>query len=378
MKKHFISIFDSSHLKWTISLFTIAVLFIIVSSLGGINDNLPVIAMLLIGIIILFFAVFHPSFCPINNVKMKIFIILFGLSFTLIVNAQDDEMIKVGNIYVDKYEAPNIAGQQPLVMYSYQEAQSWCTARGERLLFDDEWVTVAAGPSLLPYVYGLTYDPQICKDDKTYISPNEILLNNWPIGESNTMITSFTDLINGASAVSPEAEASANEVVRLYQADNSGSNLNCFSYYNIFDLNGNVGEWTTRRDGGSTDFHGSIKGGYWFQPRTIQSSVTAYGDAFRAYYLGFRCAKDEIPTLSKSIESNEHYVVYPNPSTNYLVIRSSKIKTLQILNFEGQILNTINYPEDNKLIDIRYLHSGMYFLRIIMDKEISVTKFIKE
>jgi len=60
MKKHFISLFDSAHLKWTISLFTIAVLFIIISSLVGISDNLPMIAMLLTGIIILFFSVLHP------------------------------------------------------------------------------------------------------------------------------------------------------------------------------------------------------------------------------------------------------------------------------------------------------------------------------
>ena len=309
---------------------------------------------------------------------MKIFNILFGLCFTLIMNAQDDIMIKVGTIYVDKYEAPNIAGQQPLVMYNYLEAQDWCASRGKRLLFDDEWVTVAEGPLLLPYVYGLTYDSQICNDDKIFIIPTETLLNLWPLSASNTAITSFTALINGASAVSPEAASSANEVVRLYQAENSGSNLNCFSYYNIFDLNGNVGEWTTRRDGGSTNFHGSVKGGYWFQPRTIQSSITSHGDAYRGYYLGFRCAKDEIPTLSKSIENNELYVIYPNPATNYLIIRSLHIKTLQILNFEGQILNTINSPEDDKPIDIRYLHSGMYFLRIIMDKGISIIKFIKE
>jgi hypothetical protein len=60
MKKHFISLFDSEHLKWTIALFVGAVLFIIISSLVGINDNLPMIAMLLTGIILLFFAVLHP------------------------------------------------------------------------------------------------------------------------------------------------------------------------------------------------------------------------------------------------------------------------------------------------------------------------------
>jgi hypothetical protein len=60
MKKHFISLFDSAHLKWTIALFVIAALFIIISSLVGIGDNLPMIAMLLTGIIFLFFTVLHP------------------------------------------------------------------------------------------------------------------------------------------------------------------------------------------------------------------------------------------------------------------------------------------------------------------------------
>jgi hypothetical protein len=60
MKKHFISLFDSAHLKWTISLFAIAVLLIITASLVGVGDNPPGIALLYGGIIFLFFAVLHP------------------------------------------------------------------------------------------------------------------------------------------------------------------------------------------------------------------------------------------------------------------------------------------------------------------------------
>jgi hypothetical protein len=60
MKKHFISLFDSVHLKLTIALFVIAALLIIISSLVGIGDNLPMIAMFLTGIILLFFSVLHP------------------------------------------------------------------------------------------------------------------------------------------------------------------------------------------------------------------------------------------------------------------------------------------------------------------------------
>jgi hypothetical protein len=60
MEKYFISLFDTTHQKRTIYLFIVADLFIIISLLVGISDNLPMIAMLLTGIIFLFFEVLHP------------------------------------------------------------------------------------------------------------------------------------------------------------------------------------------------------------------------------------------------------------------------------------------------------------------------------
>lgn len=60
MKKHLISLFDKTHLRKTILLFTFSVLLIIASGIVGISDNLPGIAMLLSGIILLFFSVLHP------------------------------------------------------------------------------------------------------------------------------------------------------------------------------------------------------------------------------------------------------------------------------------------------------------------------------
>ncbi|MGD0340543.1 MAG: hypothetical protein ABSA76_02385 [Bacteroidales bacterium] len=59
MKKHFISLFDPSHRWWTIFFFALAILMIIASQLVGISDNLPGIAILLIGVILLFFAMLH-------------------------------------------------------------------------------------------------------------------------------------------------------------------------------------------------------------------------------------------------------------------------------------------------------------------------------
>ena len=100
MKKHFISLFDSEHLKWTIALFVIAALFIIISSLVGISDNLPMIAMLLTGIILLFFAVLHP-WEKAGNYGILVMVcigILFleWLGITILAKMHKDEYISEG------------------------------------------------------------------------------------------------------------------------------------------------------------------------------------------------------------------------------------------------------------------------------------------
>jgi hypothetical protein len=59
MKKHFITLFDATHLKRTIYLFIIAALLITISLFGGIGEYLSGIA-LISGIILLFFTVLHP------------------------------------------------------------------------------------------------------------------------------------------------------------------------------------------------------------------------------------------------------------------------------------------------------------------------------
>lgn len=60
MKNHFISLFESHHLKKTIILLIIATLLISVSLIIGTTDNLPMIAMLLTGMIFLCFSIVHP------------------------------------------------------------------------------------------------------------------------------------------------------------------------------------------------------------------------------------------------------------------------------------------------------------------------------
>ncbi|MEI6853159.1 MAG: T9SS type A sorting domain-containing protein, partial [Bacteroidota bacterium] len=52
--------------------------------------------------------------------------------------------------------------------------------------------------------------------------------------------------------------------------------------------------------------------------------------------------------------------IYPNPTTDYLVIETQKNSLIEILNIEGQILKTINDTDIKTRIDLKDLSSGLY------------------
>ncbi len=202
------------------------------------------------------------------------------------------EMIGLGTFCIDRYEAPDVEGQLPLVMYTFDEADTWCTTRGKRLCFDDEWTTACEGPQQTSYPYGDALQPGNCNDDKTWIAYNQTKLNGWPWTLPASSIDRLPDLLAAASADSAAGATAAAEVQRLYQGTAAGDKPGCSNVDGAFDLEGNVEEWTRRRDGGQPSFHGSLKGRYWAEPRTCQSAVTVHGDAFRFYEIGFRCCRD--------------------------------------------------------------------------------------
>jgi hypothetical protein len=85
MKKHFISLFDPDHLWWTISLFVLAVVLIVIASLIGVADNLPGIILMYAGIIALFFAFLHPWRKAMNYIILAaVFIGIFLLGILLV------------------------------------------------------------------------------------------------------------------------------------------------------------------------------------------------------------------------------------------------------------------------------------------------------
>ncbi|NOY25006.1 MAG: hypothetical protein GXP62_03950, partial [Oligoflexia bacterium] len=165
------------------------------------------------------------------------------------------------------------------------------TARGQRLCTDDEWTAACEGPQGYAYPYGDTSVPGRCNDEETWITYKQSLLSDWPWGLDTDAIETLDQLLAAATATGSSGAASAAHVLSLYQAEGSGDNAGCVGDW-VFDLVGNVEEWTQRADGGSAEFHGNLKGRYWAEQRTCQSSVTTHGDGFRFYEIGFRCCAE--------------------------------------------------------------------------------------
>ena len=69
--------------------------------------------------------------------------------------------------------------------------------------------------------------------------------------------------------------------------------------------------------------------------------------------------------------------VYPNPASQYLNITANniQIKNIKILNVTGKV---IFKAQSNTRIDISNLSNGIYFLKIELNQEIKLVKFVKE
>jgi len=74
---------------------------------------------------------------------------------------------------------------------------------------------------------------------------------------------------------------------------------------------------------------------------------------------------------------NRNFLIYPNPTNNFLYIDSSINKaSIIIIDINGKFLLSRNEITDNK-IDISRLQNGLYILKIETDKGIIVRRFLK-
>lgn len=141
---------------------------------------------------------------------------------------------------IDRYEYPNEAGQMPLHTLSWLEAWGKCIEQGKYLCSKDEWMRACKGPDDLAFPYGDVYQTSVCN-------------------------TEGTDIMA------------------------SGSNAGCISGFGVYDMSGNVYEWTSSMQwqnllfGGlfrGSEFRASCHYGFAPQPYTRYEPIP---------YSGFRC-----------------------------------------------------------------------------------------
>jgi formylglycine-generating enzyme required for sulfatase activity len=194
------------------------------------------------------------------------------------------DMVDVALACIDRYEAPNRAGEKPLVMQSLPDAESWCREHGKRLCTEDEWLRACRGrpERSWAYPYGPTYQEHACNQDAKYIPPSWQRLGRWPADEAKA------------------------EVARLNQAEPSGARPTCVTPEGVFDLTGNVGEWIVRQHPHpeacltpeQEQHQHVVKGCFWGKCYRVPHEPAcdyvncSHPDGFRSYEFGFRCCRD--------------------------------------------------------------------------------------
>ncbi len=153
--------------------------------------------------------------------------------------------VKGKTVCVDAYEFPNKHGEKPHNMVSQDAASRFCVSVGKRLCSIDEWQAACKGNSNSRYPYGSTYNQTKCA----------------------------TDL------------KSAKEPGR------SGFKEHCRSWHGMYDMSGNVWEWTStpaQREGLFL-----VAGGAWNTQNKSSCTETSYSFYPQNEYpfVGFRCCK---------------------------------------------------------------------------------------
>lgn len=161
-----------------------------------------------------------------------------------VLNLCPNDMAAAGFTCIDKFEAPNIDGMNPMIMQSAEDGVAWCQARGKRLCRSREWETACEASK------------EPCNNDKS-----------WRPWDRKT--------VSGRS-----------EIARLWQGSASGEYKECRTPSGVFDLQGNVEEWVETGDG---EWPYALKGGWWAKVTACHKTNDAHPPNFRFYETGFRC-----------------------------------------------------------------------------------------
>jgi formylglycine-generating enzyme len=174
---------------------------------------------------------------------------------------------------IDRFEYPNRRGAYPWIVVSWYEARDVCSREGKRLCTEDEWTFACEGEEALPYPYGYVRDRSACVIDRSWRS------------------------VDADALSARDGPRAMRELDRLWQGEASGERPLCRSSFGVYDMTGNVDEWTASVQGGERP--SILKGGYWGPVRSrCRPSTRAHDQDFVYYQQGFRCCADPPPSDS--------------------------------------------------------------------------------
>ncbi len=172
---------------------------------------------------------------------------------------------KTMHFCVDRFEYPNRKGVYPIVLVDWNEASGLCGREGKRLCTEDEWTFACEGEEAQPYPNGYARE-DVCVNDRVWREFKHF-------GRRR------------------DDEVTMRELDRLWQGEPSGSRPRCRSPFGVYDMTGNIDEWTRSSRHGERP--SVLKGGYWGPVRTrCRPATRAHGETHSFYQQGLRCCAD--------------------------------------------------------------------------------------
>jgi len=169
---------------------------------------------------------------------------------------------------IDRFEYPDENGVYPIIDVTWSEARALCAVSGKRLCTEAEWTFACEGEEATPYPNAYVRDPTACVIDRPWRDVNEHDLG--PRESAKALV----------------------EIDRLWQGEPSGTHPRCRSAFGVYDMTGNIDEWTISVRG-AQEPRSILKGGYWGPVRTrCRPSTRAHGEDYSYYQQGFRCCRD--------------------------------------------------------------------------------------
>ncbi|HEX8791980.1 MAG TPA: SUMF1/EgtB/PvdO family nonheme iron enzyme [Polyangiaceae bacterium] len=170
--------------------------------------------------------------------------------------------------------AVSVSGVYPQGYISGAQAARACAASGKRLCAPVEWRTACMGPERTKYGYGSSLATGRCNDSG--YSP---MLRLYPQVAQSWRLVGMTEMNDP----------------RLNQLDGTlsptGSHDGCTNDYGVFDMVGNLHEWTN-------DPNGTFQGGYYLDTHKNGDGCTyrtvAHEFTYHDYSTGFRCCASPV------------------------------------------------------------------------------------